>query len=263
MMVWSIEKMSWELLMKESSPPPLPLNKLLICSKDLKKCPTEDSPVSFGPKECSLDMMKITIIYSQNLNSWLFWIPPDSTLNYLFWLTVSPCPLKNKLKKSPCIDSEDPLTNKIIWSNSSKNHPNPTKKWENTNPTWDTDPETTWDLTLELIPSKKIPLSKTPQETLFTESSIHLLNKNKDIKISLNSSNTHGSSNLWISLEKEKLTINTSGKETKMMFHPFPWMLPKNKFFKKSEIGSEDKPECPLILSNGSSGSDTRESSTG
>lgn len=259
MMVWSIEKMLWELLTKEFSPPLLPLNKLLICSKDLKKCPTEDSLVSFGPKECSLDTTKIRITSSEKLNSWLFWIPPDSTLNYLFWLTVSPCLLKNKLKKSPCTDSEDPLTNKIIWSNSSKNLPNPTKKWENTNPTWDTDPETTW----ELNPSKKILLSKTPQETLSTESSIHLLYKNKDIKISLNSLNTHGSSNLLISLEQEKSTINTSGKETKMMSHLFPWTLPKKQFFKKSEIGSEDKPECPLILNNGSSGSDTRESSTG
>jgi len=53
--------MSSEVLMKESYPPLLPLNKSLICMKDSMNSLIEVSLDSFGPKDNSTDKMLMEI----------------------------------------------------------------------------------------------------------------------------------------------------------------------------------------------------------
>jgi len=61
MMVLLENLMSSEVLMKESYPPLLPLNKSLICMKDSMNSLIEVSLDSFGPKDNSIDKMLMEI----------------------------------------------------------------------------------------------------------------------------------------------------------------------------------------------------------
>jgi hypothetical protein len=69
--------------MKESYPLPYLLNKSELCMKDLKKCLIEVSPVYYGLKDNSADMMLIKITNFLSLNSLKYLTPLDSTPIFL------------------------------------------------------------------------------------------------------------------------------------------------------------------------------------
>lgn len=149
----------------------------------------------------------------------------------------------------------------IISSTLSKNPRDLPSPWDLKNS------ESSENLTLTLNSEKlckKTPLLMIPQDPLFSECSMLPKMPSKwSMENSPSSLNTHGCSNVSISLELEELTMLTSGKEWKMIFPLSFWTPEKRESSPKLEIGSEETLECSWILRNSLSGSDMNPFSIG